>query len=324
MSIDVAAAQPRPVAAMPYVHHGAVGEVFLIFLRNLALNILTFGFYRFWARTRLRHYFWSQSEMFGDRFEYDGRGLELFLGFLFIAFIVLLPIGATYNVIATFASTDEVTQIWLSVVGYIGFFTLIGIATYRARGYRLSRTRWRGIRLFQVGNEFVYGPMFLLLFTLQLVTLGWATPFANTWLERYRIRHTYLGSERFSFDGRARHLYGRFAVGWLLALFTFGLGYFFYKAREIAYFAERTHVAGISFRFQVSALRLCGFWLLNMLILIVTLSLGYPFVQLRTARFVSEHLSIVGEPGFANIQQVPADMPVLGEGLADAFDMDGM
>ena len=93
MSIDIAAAQPRPVAAMPYVHHGAVGEVFLIFFRNLALNVLTFGFYRFWARTRLRHYFWSQSEMFGDRFEYDGRGLELFLGFLFIAFIVLLPIG---------------------------------------------------------------------------------------------------------------------------------------------------------------------------------------------------------------------------------------
>ncbi|MCY4396908.1 MAG: DUF898 family protein, partial [Rhodospirillaceae bacterium] len=64
-------------------HDGRSGELFVIFLVNLALSILTLGIYRFWGRTRIRRYVWSQTSLLGEPLEYTGRGIELFLGFLF-------------------------------------------------------------------------------------------------------------------------------------------------------------------------------------------------------------------------------------------------
>ena len=76
--------QPDPQVGR-FLHHGSIGGVAPIFLKNLFFNIITLSFYRFWARTRLRYYFWANSEIFGDRLEYSGRGLELFVGFSFAA-----------------------------------------------------------------------------------------------------------------------------------------------------------------------------------------------------------------------------------------------
>ena len=42
--------------------------------------VLTLGWSRFWGRTRLRRYLWNHLSILGDRFEYRGRGLELFVG----------------------------------------------------------------------------------------------------------------------------------------------------------------------------------------------------------------------------------------------------
>ena len=59
---------------------------------NLLLTIVTLGIYRFWAKTRIRRYLWSQTEFLGDRFEYTGTGKELLIGFLIVfAFLIVMP-----------------------------------------------------------------------------------------------------------------------------------------------------------------------------------------------------------------------------------------
>ena len=80
--------------------HGAVGYLRKpglvgIVVKNLVLTVITLGIYRFWARTRLRRYFWSNITISGEPLEYTGTGRELFVGFL-IALAVLLPLGVVY------------------------------------------------------------------------------------------------------------------------------------------------------------------------------------------------------------------------------------
>ena len=78
-----------PVSAIAY--EGRVGEVAAIALQNALFNLITLGFYRFWAKTRLRRYIWGSIEYRGERLEYTGRGGELFLGFL-VAIAILLAL----------------------------------------------------------------------------------------------------------------------------------------------------------------------------------------------------------------------------------------
>jgi uncharacterized membrane protein YjgN (DUF898 family) len=235
-----------------------------------------------------------------------------------------LPIGFTFNLLSTVALADLAAQAWIILAFYVIIMFLYGLAVYRARRYRLSRTRWRGIRLFQTGSAGKYALMYMLFAVLKPASLGWVTPIANTWLERYRLTNTHFGDRRFAFAGTAGDLYGAFAVGWLFALLTLGFGYFHYKARELAYFACHTRCDGVGFRFDPTGWQLFRFWYVNMVLLVATLGLAYPFVQLRQARFVARHLAIIGQPKFEQIRRLPVDSPVIGEGLADAVDIDGI
>ena len=62
------------------VFHGRGGTLFGIHVVNTLLTLVTLGVYYFWAKTRLRQYLFSQSEIEGDRFAYHGTGRELLLG----------------------------------------------------------------------------------------------------------------------------------------------------------------------------------------------------------------------------------------------------
>jgi uncharacterized membrane protein YjgN (DUF898 family) len=45
---------------------GSSGKLFPIVLINLFLTIITIGIYRFWAKTNIRKYFWSQTQFDGE------------------------------------------------------------------------------------------------------------------------------------------------------------------------------------------------------------------------------------------------------------------
>ena len=79
-----------PRQALEY--DGRIGELYGIFVVNLLLTIITIGIYRFWAITRWRRYFWSHMTFQDERFEYTGRGGELFLGLL-MAFGILIGLS---------------------------------------------------------------------------------------------------------------------------------------------------------------------------------------------------------------------------------------
>ena len=91
--------QPPPLPPVPAGFSGDRGEFFRLTARGAALELATFGFYRFWLVTDIRRHLWSHTAIDGDAAEYTGRGKELLIGFLF-AMAILVPIYLVYALIS--------------------------------------------------------------------------------------------------------------------------------------------------------------------------------------------------------------------------------
>jgi uncharacterized membrane protein YjgN (DUF898 family) len=65
---------PHSGEAAPVRFTGANGVFRSLVIHGAALELVTFGFYRFWLTTDIRRYLWSNTEIDGDAMEYTGRG----------------------------------------------------------------------------------------------------------------------------------------------------------------------------------------------------------------------------------------------------------
>lgn len=192
-------------------------EIFGIWILNLMLSILTLGIYSFWGRVNIRRYLWQSTRYEDEALEYTGTGGELFIGFLIVFFIVLIPISAS-NFLSQFlfGSGYRVAAIATGVVTYAGIVFLIGVAIHRVRKYRLSRTLWRGIRGALGGSSIRYGAIFLGYMALNVVTLGLAFPYTTVQLWSRLANDTWVGSGQLRFEGSARPLYPIFMAMWAI------------------------------------------------------------------------------------------------------------
>ena len=203
---DTIAPGDQPPVAPDTVFEGGVEfrgratKIIGLVIKNLLLNILTLGFYRFWARTRVRKYIWNELHILGSPLEYTGTGKELFLGFLMIIFVIFLPYGILNAVLQSMGFLqDPAISLWFTLATYAFFFYLIGVATYRAQRYRLTRTRWRSIRAGLTGSSWRYGLWF---FGLNLLKgfFGLITPYQNLKLWQMEKQNTHIGNRFFVFD----------------------------------------------------------------------------------------------------------------------------
>jgi uncharacterized membrane protein YjgN (DUF898 family) len=196
------------------VYDGKLGDLYAIYLRHLAMMLLTLGWSRFWGRTRIRRYVWNHLSVLGDRFEYRGRGIELMIGFLMALLLVAAWSGLMYLVWLyvfhekPFASFGLFDLFSLSVV-LIGF-PLAYVGHYAGLRYKLSRTRWRGIRCGMAGSAWAYGATATFLQFANAMTGYLLTPVVSVNLARPRIVNTRVGTQGFAFAGRAGDIYGRY------------------------------------------------------------------------------------------------------------------
>ncbi len=251
-------------------YHGETGGIGKIALRNSVLGVLTLGFYRFWAKTRLRRYMWSNLEFDGDRLEYHGQAKELFIGFL-IVLAVVLPLVIALNLLQFFVAAE--TGATLGRAFGLVFLFLFALAAYRARRYQLSRTSWRGIRGNQGGRAVVYAVKSFLLWLAVGFTAGLAWPLRTVVLADYKLNNTWIGSKRFIFEGRASKLFGTWLVAWLLLPPSLGFSYLWYRAAELRYFASCTTFDTLKIQSDIRGRQLAGiyvpYWLVSALAFMV-------------------------------------------------------
>jgi uncharacterized membrane protein YjgN (DUF898 family) len=220
MTLAASAVSPTPDASIPRISwvHPPGGFVGLSLL-NGALRILTVGVYHFWGKTEVRQRIWSAVRIDGEPLEYRGTGGELFRGFLIVFVLILLPMG-----LASFGSSLFLPQTWQGIyqMAFWGVvFLLSGIGIHRARRYRLSRTRWRGIRGGLSGRSRGFAWTYLWTMLLVPVTLGWVLPWRAVRLQRALFNDTRFGDSGFTFTGVAGPLYRRFWLVWVSGVVLF-------------------------------------------------------------------------------------------------------
>lgn len=179
------------------------------------LTLITLGIYRFWARTRIRKYFWSAVTPDGTPLEYNGTGLEKFLGFLIAVAVLAVYLGIVqlflvffgYSLFTQGETFSEVMIQNLLIYG-VAFITLplIYYAQYRARRYVLSRTRWRGIRFGAEPAAWGYVKTGVVNILITIVTLGILLPRQTFNMEKYRVDRSYFGTAKFHQGGNWRML----------------------------------------------------------------------------------------------------------------------
>jgi uncharacterized membrane protein YjgN (DUF898 family) len=204
-------------AAAPVQFTGSDGAFRRLVVRGAFLELVTFGFYRFWLTTDIRRHLWTHTEIDGDALEYTGRGKELLLGFL-IAMAVLGPIFLVYFLIGLEA---ERIKAFSSLPLYLFLLAFGQFAAYRARRYRLTRTVWRGLRFWMTGSGWSYAWRSVLWGLLLGPTLGFTYPWRMAALERYKLRHTFYGNLPGRFEATGWELFRRVWWVWLLGLLPF-------------------------------------------------------------------------------------------------------
>jgi hypothetical protein len=184
--------------------------------KGALLEIVTFGFYRFWLATKIRQHLWSHTMLDGDAFAYLGTARELLIGFLF-AIAILAPIYLASFLLGVEA---ERAQSFASSVFGVFFLTFWQFAIYRARRYRLHRTAWRGLRFHMDGSGVSYALRAMGWGFVSVVTLGLALPWMQAALERYKMRHTYYGDLRGDFIATGGRFFKQGWLLWIGAAFT--------------------------------------------------------------------------------------------------------
>ncbi|EDZ99775.1 protein of unknown function DUF898 transmembrane [Burkholderia sp. H160] len=238
------------------IYDGTLGDLYGIFFRNLLLQIVTLGIYRFWATTNNRRYIWSHMRFQDERFEYTGTGGELFKGFLLAIVAVLsatFAAGALSVVLRTLTKSAALGALPMIVL-YLLIVVLAAGAFFGAQRYRLSRTQWCGIRGGMTGSALGYGVRALFYALLCVLTLGQMTPWASMRLTECRIYASSFGSLAFRFKGRARVVYGLFFVTFVGVVVLFAVLFMVFLKSTLASMHLGDHVAGAGMALSLTAL----------------------------------------------------------------------
>jgi uncharacterized membrane protein YjgN (DUF898 family) len=186
---------------------------------NLLLTIITLGIYRFWARTRERRYLWSATHWGGEPLEYTGKGSELLIGAIMAFFVLILPL-VIVSMVSAVAKGMGMAALALGaqLSVYAVLLWLVQFAIWRAMRYRLSRTRWSGIRGAMAGSAALFAWQGVKMFGLQIITLGFATPYANARLFNARWSDARMGTLKFVAAADWRPLQRLYLISWGVGL----------------------------------------------------------------------------------------------------------
>jgi uncharacterized membrane protein YjgN (DUF898 family) len=218
---EPAAAVETPVpTGGPIRFLGSNQAYWRLLVRGGVLLLLTLGLYRFWLATDVRRFLWVHTEIADHTLEYTGSALELLLGFL-IAVAILVPL---YSGFFFLALEMGIIGKFTGVIAFAVLAVLGQFAIYRARRYRLTRTVYRGIRFHQTGSAWRYALNAAGWWSVVLLTLGLAYPWAQASLERFKMNNTYYGDLPGGFEGSAVRLFLRGILMWLIVMGPFGYG----------------------------------------------------------------------------------------------------
>lgn len=265
-------------------------QLLIRLVKNKIFSFLTFGIYRFWAKTHVRRILWHGVVIQNDRLEYIGRAKELFIGFL-IAMIILIPIMLVAGLITDLLAVAGPDPLVVGqILNFVFLYFFWQFARYRLWRYRLSRTSWRGIRFFLTGSGLKYA-LFVLLWTIAtLVTLGWAYPSLQAFRLNYQLNNTQFGDTEFTYQGTTKGLFQIYWPAIIISQVVLGIfGYYLYAIDAFGLSADAAPILNEEF---FSSNPFAG-WILGLggLVVFLTLSVLAFAVRVWEFRYLIEKTS---------------------------------
>ena len=200
-------------------YRGDPAKLFPLALGTGVLGVITLGIYRFWAKARIRRHVWEKVRVGDDAMEFTGTGLEMFLGFLMavvvlavylaVVQLILFAVGIRF-VFDPQSEMEEIAQGISIALSFLAVLPLMLFAAYRARRYKLARTRFRGIRFAMENAAGGYMLRGLIYLAVTVVSLGLLWPLMTYRLEAYMTERTWYGGARFRQGGRWTGLYSAY------------------------------------------------------------------------------------------------------------------
>lgn len=184
-------------------------------VRDAALAVLTLGLHRCWVRTRTRRRIWSSIQLDGVALRYAGTVRDLLLPALALLGGILAVGLAIWIAKLLAVPKPRITPTPWRFVVTVPLIYLLGLAAWRHRAFLIEHTVVGRMAGRLDGSRHAYARLhFLTAFAVPL-TLGWIIPFRQVMMQRQLIEAMQLGPHRFTFDGNARALLGRFGIAWL-------------------------------------------------------------------------------------------------------------
>ncbi|MBY5994048.1 YjgN family protein [Ferrimonas balearica] len=328
----------------PFRFHGEGGEFFRIWLVNLALTLVTLGFYSPWAKVRNRQYLYGHTELAGHRFAYTADPVKILYGRL-----IALTIFGLY----LFAGLNPVLGAIMALV-MLFFWPW---AMTRGMMFNARYSEYRGIHFSFSGSALEVFFLFFLLPPLTVLTLGLVLPYLLGKQKEYVVGHHWYGRQQFEVTMPVGKVYA-FCLGFGLV----GLGVFLgallltgligtlgdieqnpfllmaamvplylaailvfplFKVVLMELALRHSKLEGLSFQSSLKWGRAIWILLTNQLGIIATLGLFIPFAKVRWAHYRAETLMMTPAEGLDNLVALQEEeLAALGAESSEIFDVD--
>lgn len=320
------------VKAFSFTGNGS--EYFRIWIVNVLLTIVTLGIYGPWAKVRNHQYFYNNTWLDNDNFQYHASPIAILKGrLLAVAVLALWFVASNFFVP-------------LAIIMGVAYVVILPWLVIRGIRFNALNSSYRNIRF---NYNATYGEAFVAVYVwpiASMLSFGLLVPFAMRKMDELVLNNAVFGQSKFKFECKVGEYYTLFLIfiaivatggvvgGILSALvspvllplalmlaYAFGIAYFMSAHLNLRF--SKTSLEQHSFSADFEPKGMIGLYLKNTLLMLLTLGLYYPAAQVNVARYQAEHIQLVAEGSLDTfIAGEAQQQSAVADELGDALDVD--
>lgn len=344
---DIASLEPGERLLLPEFS-GTTNEYFRIWVVNLLFTLLTLGIFSAWAKVRKKRYFYGNTRMDSNSFDYTASPKAIFKGRLIAAAIVV-----AYLLTGELVPGANVA-FWIA-----GLLALPWLAT-RALAFNARNSAWRGVRFDFTATGSQAARQMLPRLVVVGISFGTALPWFLARLRAFVLRHHAYGSSGCECEIPARGFYGAYlrafglafalslplagffwawhqaeitppdSLAWAPIAVSLALNYCIYTAAYAIVQARTANLAwsavrvpGMRFSCTLEGRAMARLYLVNLAAIIATAGLAIPWATIRAWRYRVSRFAVIADP--AHTHRANPALPAIGaagQELGDLFNLD--
>ena len=321
-----------------FVFTGTASEYFGIWIVNILLIIVTIGFYAPWAKVRRLRYFYGNSWLEHENFDFTGIPTKILLGRIIAGVVYISALGVT---------SINPDYAWAFPVLILLVLPWLLRATYR---FNARNSKYRNSRFYFAGTNPAAYKTYLWWTILTVLSLGLLFPYAFYKHKQYQFEHLHVGQLPFALHATAGVYYAAIlipiilaiALGLLISLLSFIVLVNIAMMPLVMLYTlvpillipliqgslyrvtwSKVSIGNSRFACDLNEWRYAWIVVTNWLARAVSVGLLSPWAAIRLHKYKIESLSIVwqDDPNYI-LSLAQQDHPAFAEELSDILDID--